>query len=255
MYSRHGKSSRLRLKAAQQRAKQAPVDQKPVNPESNPPAQPYVPDTYDDLEKAQQKSLLGKFNAAFQGALQTSRGTERRRDAVTEAGDDPHVVADDLAIRRAKNVTPKRMVVPEGVIIEGSMTSGSETEIAGRVEGDVTVDGRLYLCASALITGNVRADYCKVEGLVDGKVECSQELLLGKTGRLNGNVMAGKSIHLAGQVLGNVATPGLLYLADSAKLNGDIRVRRLAVEEGGVFNGQCAMRPSAQRDPDGHATP
>lgn len=253
MYSRYGKPARVRLKAAQQRSKRAVPNRRPLDLESDTPSDPNVPDTYDELDQAKEKSLLQRFNEAFQGVLQTSRGTDRTRDAAAEAGEELRVTADDLAIRRAKNVSAKRMVIPEGVIIEGSMTSGSETEISGRIEGDVTVDGRLYLGASALVTGNVRANQCKVEGMVEGKVECSQELALGKTGRLNGDIIAGKAIHLAGQVFGNAATPGVLHLSETAKLIGDVRVRRLIIEEGGSFNGKCAMRTPAQRSADSHA--
>ena len=119
----------------------------------NPFDEPGAPDTYEDLADASKGrgGLFGRVNQAFQEALTSSRGT-RERSPVEEAGDDPNVTADDLAIRRAKTVKPQRMIVPEGVIIDGSMTSGSETEISGRVEGDVTVEGRLYLGASALVS-------------------------------------------------------------------------------------------------------
>lgn len=250
MYSRHGKSSRVRLKAAQQRGKESAPPRKRLNLELDTPSDPKIPDTFEELNESSRKGILSKFNTAFQGALQTSRGGERMRDAVVESGEEPHVTADDLAIRRAKNVSTKRMIVPEGVIIQGSMSSGSETEISGRIEGDVSVDGRLLLGASALITGNVRASHCRVEGLVDGRMECSQDLTLGKTGRINGDVMAGKAVHLAGQVFGNASTPGTLHLTETGKLTGDVRARSINIEEGGVFNGNCAMRPPAEREKD-----
>ncbi|MBI5094803.1 MAG: polymer-forming cytoskeletal protein [Candidatus Hydrogenedentes bacterium] len=205
-------------------------------------------DTFEDLERASKKgTIFGRFNAAFHDVLQTSRGPNRMREPAVEAGDSPHVTADDLAIRRAKTVTSKRMVVPEGAIINGSMMSGSESEIGGRIEGDVTVDGRLLLGSSALVTGNVRATSCKVEGLVEGKMECTQELELSATGRLNADAIAGKKMVLCGQVFGNVSTGGMLHIMASAKVTGDIRARQIIIEEGAVFNGRCLMRPPAQR--------
>jgi len=204
--------------------------------------------SFSDLERASKKgNIFGRFNAAFQDVLQTSRGPNRMREPAVEAGDSPHVTADDLAIRRAKTVSSKRMVVPEGAIINGSMMSGSESEIAGRIEGDVTVDGKLMLASSALITGNVRAASCSVEGLVEGKMECTNELELGPTGRLNADVMAGKRMVLRGQVFGNVSTGGMLHIMATAKVTGDIRARQIIIEEGAVFNGRCLMRPPAQR--------
>ena len=207
-----------------------------------------VPDTYEEMAKASKSgSLLGRMNQAFQDALQSGRGTSQTRAPANEGMGDANITADDLAIRRARNVKPKRMIIPEGVIIDGSMTSGSETEIGGRIEGNVNVDGRLYLGPTALVTGNVRAASCRVEGLVEGKMECSQELELGQTGRLNADAMAGKRLVLAGQVFGNIATGGHARLVTTAKVTGDIRARRLVIEEGAVFNGRCTMRPPAQR--------
>jgi cytoskeletal protein CcmA (bactofilin family) len=233
-------------------ATRAPIDWKPVEK----PAEPAAPvtkstaaDPFEELEKATTKreGFFGRWRQAAQEQLTASRGPGRLRSPAEEAGDDPNVTADDLAIRRAKNIKPQRMIVPEGVIIEGSMTSGSETEIAGKIEGDVTVDGRLFLGASALITGNVRSSSCRVEGLVEGKVECSEELELGRTGRLNADALGGKEVTLAGQVFGNVITGGVARLLSTARLNGNIRARRVVIEEGAVFNGVCTMRPPAQR--------
>ncbi|MCP4640130.1 MAG: polymer-forming cytoskeletal protein [bacterium] len=208
-------------------------------------------DTYQELAEASKEggSLFGRMNQTFQNVLQSSRGSgERTRAPAEEGKGDPRVTADDLAIRRAKNVKPRRMIIPEGVIISGSMTSGSETEISGRIEGDVNVDGLLFLGPSALITGNVRATSCRIEGLVEGKMECSQELELGESGRLNADVLAGKRMVIAGQVFGNVTAGGSLRLVTTAKVSGDIRTRKIVVEEGAMFNGRCQMRPPAQRE-------
>jgi len=87
----------------------------------------------------------------------------------------------------------------------------------------------LYLGASALVSGNVRATSCRVDGLVEGRMECTEELELGTSGRLNADTMAGKRIILAGQVFGNVSTWGVLRLVSSGKLTGDIRARRLVI--------------------------
>ena len=212
------------------------------------PSEADGPDSYAGLERASKKtSLFGRVSAAFQDALQSSRGDDGPLSVQEGPGATPEATADDLAIRRAKKVSPRRMIVPEGVIISGSMTSGSETEISGRVEGDVNVDGRLHLGATALVTGNVRAVSCKVEGLVEGTMECSNEIDLGRSGRLNADAMAGKRITVAGQAFGSVATGGMLRLVASGRIEGDIHARRLVIEEGATFNGGCTMRRPAER--------
>lgn len=202
-------------------------------------------DTYEEMAQAKRGSLFDRMNQRFHDVLQNSRGSAGVRDAVSETRDDPQITADDLAIRRARTVKPQRMVVPEGVIIDGSMSSGSETEISGRIDGDVSVDGRLTLEASALISGNVRATSCRVDGLVEGRMECSQDLELGPNGRLNADVMAGRQFTVGGQVFGNVASGGVVHVLATAKVNGDIRARSVIIDEGAQFNGSCSMRPSS----------
>jgi cytoskeletal protein CcmA (bactofilin family) len=139
--------------------------------------------------------------------------------------------------------------VPEGTTIGGSIRAANvETEIAGRVEGDVTVEGRLFLGPTAVVTGNIRATSCRIEGLVEGKMECAQEIELARTGRLNSDVVAGKVVTVAGQITGTVQTPVLRMVA-TGRVEGDVMTRQLHIEEGAVFNGRCAMKaPAAQRN-------
>lgn len=208
-----------------------------------------IADDYAEMERAGKRdSLLGRANQAFQDMIQTGRGNLSRPESALDASDEAGVTADDLAIRRARGVKMQKMIVPEGVIIQGSMSSGSETEISGRVDGDVTVDGRLFLGPTALVSGSVRATSCRVEGLVEGRVECSQDLELGASGRLNADALAGRNMLVAGHILGNVTTSGLVRLSESAEVTGDIRARRLVIEEGAYFNGTCRMRAPAQQE-------
>jgi cytoskeletal protein CcmA (bactofilin family) len=201
----------------------------------------------DDSNRARRGGLFGRFNQRFNEALQSGRAPEREREPVPQTTGRPEPLPDDAAIRRARPVSPARMIIPEGATIEGSLTGAADTEISGRIDGNVTVQGRLHLGSSALVSGNVRASSCIIEGLVEGKVECSEDVELGKTGRLNADVMAAKRIIVAGQVYGNIATPGALRLVASCMVNGDVRTRRLMIEEGATFNGRCSMRPPAQQ--------
>lgn len=184
-------------------------------------------------------SFLGKFNAAFQDKLKANRSeepdVESRVRPDTTARD-----ANDLAMRRPRGGQDDRMIVPSGVVIDGSLSSHSETEISGRVQGDVTVDGRLILTPGSQVSGNVRTSSSRVEGAVDGKVECSGELELGTNGRLNADALAGKRMTLAGHVNGNITCGGLLRLVSTAKVTGNIRARAIVMEEGATFNGGCS---------------
>ncbi len=197
---------------------------------------------YEELKAAGNKgSLLGKVNQRFQDALQTGRGDESLRDVPAETQNDPGVSADDLAMRRAKSVRAQKLILPEGVIIEGALSSCTETEIEGRIDGDVTVDGRLFLGSSALVSGKVRATTCSLDGLVEGKVDCSHNLELGTSGRLKADAVAGQNITLAGEVFGNITCGGTLRITPTANVTGNVRARVILLEEGANFNGDCII--------------
>jgi cytoskeletal protein CcmA (bactofilin family) len=220
----------------------------PNKPSSQPPV-PSLPPANAEAEE-QRPSFFQRIGASFQDKIQTSRGgMDRPFEPLTEAPVSQPVTDDDAALRRAKSGGLRRMVVPEGVVIGGSVTSNAETEISGRIDGDVTVDGRLFLGETAVISGNIRAVMCRIEGRVEGKIECSQEIDLGRTGRLNSDAVAGRKITVAGQVFGNMTTGGMLQLVTTGRIEGNIHIRQLVIEEGATFNGSCMMRkPPAQRN-------
>jgi len=214
--------------------------------QQNQPARPANQQQFEQ-EGDGKKGFFGRFSSRFDDALQSGRGAERPRESAPEPVGKPSAATDDLAIRRTRPAGVQRMIIPEGAIIEGNVSGGADTEISGRVEGDITIEGRLFLGPSALITGNVRAGSCSIEGQVEGKVECADDLELGRSGRLNADVLAGKRINLGGQVYGNVTTPGVLRLAAASKITGDVRARNFIMEEGATLNGKCLMRPPAQQ--------
>jgi len=216
--------------------------------ESKPPNHPAGNGFEDDTPQNPRKGLFGRIGASFQEAVQNSRGTEDSQPDLS-LGRDMRKAGGDLALRRTKDAAPKRMVIPDGVTISGSVASNVETEISGRVEGDVSIDSRLYLGPGAVVTGMIRAGSCKIEGLVEGKVECTQELELTRTGRVNSDAAAGRKITVAGQIYGAVTTGGAVRIVNSGKIEGNICAKQVFIEEGAKFNGRCTMRPSADKRP------
>lgn len=200
-------------------------------------------DSFEELGNADRKdTIFGKLNARFQDAIQEGRSEDALRDVRSETTAGHAVSADDLAIRRSKSVSnPQHMTVPEGVIIEGALSSASETDVAGKIDGDVTVEGNLALSKSALITGKIRATTCAIEGLAEGSVECDSDLLLGKGGKITSNVIVGNRAVIAGVVKGNIQSGGKLELTDSADVKGNIKARSVVIAPGAVFNGSCSM--------------
>lgn len=203
---------------------------------------------YNESGGKKKSSLFSKFNTRVQEAIEEGRGEDAVRQAVTETPKSPAVTADDVAIRRGKTPSSQQMIVPEGVVIDGTMTSASDTQIAGRVNGDLSVEAQLTLDSAAVVTGKIHAASCSLRGKVDGNIECTHDLVIGESGRLNADAISGRDMTVAGKVKGNLNCGGILRLMNTARLKGNIRARSVVINEGAVFNGTCAMAKPKQID-------
>src|SRR5262245_45899113 len=103
--------------------------------------------------------------------------------------------------------TGKINSIMEGTSIEGEVKSDSNIRIDGRVKGTINVRGRLIVGTSGLVEGDVTCQSSDIEGTVNGKITCQD----------------------------------LLSLKATAKLTGDINTKKLAIEPGAVFTGNCSM--------------
>ncbi|HDP34603.1 MAG TPA: polymer-forming cytoskeletal protein [Candidatus Hydrogenedentes bacterium] len=200
---------------------------------------------FKKLNEAKNTGLFSRLSGRFNDALQSGRGSTHAPASKSSLAQRS---ADDIALIRARSTKTQKMYIPDGVIIEGSLTGGSETEVNGRIDGNVTVDGVLFLGKTALVTGNVRADTCQVEGMVEGKVECSDNLIVAPSGRLSSDAVAGKQLRIAGRIDGNATTPGALRIEAGGVVNGDIKARVFSMDEGAQLTGRCIMRSPSQRE-------
>ncbi len=80
----------------------------------------------------------------------------------------------------------------------------------------------------------------RVDGLIVGDVEVESDILIGKEGKVCGNIKA-INVHLSGTVEGNITATGILKIQSSTKLLGDVLVKSFVADEGAVFQGQCRM--------------
>jgi cytoskeletal protein CcmA (bactofilin family) len=211
----------------------------------NKPPQSANVEKESDEDKAGRKGLFGGWNSWLNDAIQTGRAPERKLQLPAQPSETPAPAPSSAESSAQKNrpvAGPGKMVIPEGVSIKGSLTGGPDTEISGHIDGDVNVEGRLLLGATGRVSGKIHAGSCRVDGLVEGPVECLEEVEVGKSGRLSAGVSAGKRISVAGQIQGTIMTSGQLRLVAGAAVSGDIQARNLVIEEGATFNGQCAMR-------------
>jgi cytoskeletal protein CcmA (bactofilin family) len=82
----------------------------------------------------------------------------------------------------------------------------------------------------------------KVQGNVEGELKASGDVLIDSTATVQASV-EGSNVSVRGQVNGNVTARRRLTLGGSGKLNGDVKVGRLTVEDGATLNGNVTMSP------------
>ena len=91
------------------------------------------------------------------------------------------------------------------------------------------------------ITGEIQVkNDLRLAGKLKGKLCCSSDLVLDKTGLVEGDVEVA-SATLCGTVKGNVKVSGRLTLESGSLLEGDIDTKELVIKEGATFQGKCQM--------------
>lgn len=72
--------------------------------------------------------------------------------------------------------------------ITGSFTADVPGQIAGTVNGDVSVDGKLIILKNAVVNGNVDANELEVLGSVTGDITCAGRMILQNACFVKGNI-------------------------------------------------------------------
>lgn len=97
------------------------------------------------------------------------------------------------------------------------------------------------VAAGTVIVGNIGTHgNIRVEGTVEGSLESHQKIIIGESAKITGDVKAAE-IEIAGRVNGEIRCTESLFLKKTALIMGDIYTKKLIIENGAEFNGQCNM--------------
>src|SRR5688572_33189966 len=99
-----------------------------------------------------------------------------------------------------------------------------------KVNGDIETDGTL-----------------RVEGTVEGMIRAAKAVVLGKDGVVIGDIATQDAV-IGGRVTGTVTAESRLELQATCVIDGEIRARRVKLDEGGKVNGQVMMGEQVARD-------
>ena len=101
------------------------------------------------------------------------------------------------------------------------------------VVGDCTTDGTL-----------------RIEGCVEGSVRAGKAVVIGRDGVVDGSVVTQDAV-IGGRVTGTVTAESRLEVQASARVDGEVRARRMQLDEGAVLNGRLTMGEEAGNEASG----
>jgi cytoskeletal protein CcmA (bactofilin family) len=102
-----------------------------------------------------------------------------------------------------------RMSNGQSIVIKGDISGSEDLVIAGRVEGSITLNGRvLTLAAGSHVVGEVEAGTVVVSGKVEGSVEAKERLDIKSTAVVDGTLSTARLIVADGsQITAKVEMP------------------------------------------------
>ena len=114
-----------------------------------------------------------------------------------------------------------------------SMASGQTSIIAQgcKFDGKVVVNGTL-----------------RIEGEFKGDIGTPESLVIGKTGVVHANCNVKNAI-IGGQLFGNIVAENKIELQSGSHVEGDIKTKRLVIDEGVFFEGNCSMGSGTRKTP------
>ena len=103
--------------------------------------------------------------------------------------------------------------------------------------------GALYnaITAESKIIGTIVANNdIRIDGTVEGDIQCRGKVVIGEKGFVHGNIQC-TNAEVQGRIEGKVETLQTLALRASANIQGDVVTQSLIVEPNAIFCGTCQM--------------
>jgi cytoskeletal protein CcmA (bactofilin family) len=93
----------------------------------------------------------------------------------------------------------------------------------------------------------------RIEGTVQGTVRAGKAVVVGKDGMVDGDIFTQDAV-ISGRVRGTLVAESRLELQATCRIEGEVRARRMQLEEGAILNGTIQMGESF-RDPQAAIVP
>ena len=109
--------------------------------------------------------------------------------------------------------------------------------------------GTMYnaITSGSKIIGTIIADGdIRIDGTVDGELQCAGKVVIGEKGLIKGTVTC-QNAEIMGTLDGKITNSQTLALRSTGKIKGEVQTQTLIVEPNAQFNGSCAMPVAAAK--------
>ena len=98
-----------------------------------------------------------------------------------------------------------------------------------------------HINSDTVIEGSIKAKgNLRIDGTLKGDLECQGRVVIGASGSIHGEIRC-ENAEIEGNIKANIVISELLSLKATAKVQGDIVTKKLAIEPGDSFSGSCSM--------------
>lgn len=96
------------------------------------------------------------------------------------------------------------------------------------------------------VVGDCQTDgTVRVEGTIEGSIHAGKAVVVGKDGLVDGDVVTQDAV-ISGRVVGTLTAESRLELQATCRIEGEVRARRMQLEEGALLNGTILMGENLQ---------
>ena len=83
-------------------------------------------------------------------------------------------------------------------------------------------------------------DTMRIDGKFNGRITSKNELIVGESAHIEGDIHVGR-IAISGTVVGKIVAAQRVEIHRNGKVYSDIETPALIIEEGAIFQGNCVM--------------
>ena len=117
-----------------------------------------------------------------------------------------------------------------------------------KVETNLNVNSVSRISAGTFIKGEIDSPYdIRLDGTFEGRIRSKGRVVIGESAIIKGDVIC-ENVDLWGNLDGNIFVKDTLALKEGCVVNGNLNIKRLSVELGSTFNGNCRTITEAEFD-------